>query len=224
MARRALWLAAAVAAATAATAAATATPSAAAAPDGDDAGPPLIVTGWAPWDAAVALPWQRAVRAAKPVLRGFWHAARDVLFPAAAPGGFLDARLADEARADVELRQAWRRWFYALAARADVPRLYRAHPDAVRLAFGALCGLALLALMAACQLLARAAGAAFVRAAYWEAPGDGADEADEQPPCGSGGGGGGGSAAPPAESPASAPPADVGAASAVRRRRPPRSA
>lgn len=150
---------------------------------------PLAESGFAPWDALVSFPFQRATRYGKAAVRGFWHASRDVLFPEYRgeaphrPVGSLDARLVDEGTVDYARRLAWRAAFLSAADAAGLPALYATHPDAVRTGFAVLVGAAMLAVFATLQLAARAAGACFVRLAYREADDgddDDGDDGDEQ--------------------------------------------
>lgn len=150
--------------------------------------PPLVPSGFAPWDELVSFPWQRATRYAKAALRGFWHASRDVLFPeyrevstATRPIGSLDDQLVDEGTVDYQRRLAWRIAFLEAADIAGLPAFYKSHPEVVRTGFAVIVGVGFLAIMALLQVVARAATALFVKIAYREVD-DGDDDEEEQAP------------------------------------------
>lgn len=184
-------------------------------------------------DAALAHPWQRSVRHVKAGLRGFWHAARDVLFPEyradgprgapavdprRRPHGSLDAPLPDEGALEYERRLAWRAWFLAGADAAGVPALHGRNPAAVRNGFAVLVGCLLMATVAATNAVAAACARAVTKAVWRETwteivdGGGGGDDGDEDD-----GGKDAAAAAAPAAAGTTAPPA--AAAGGLRRRK-----
>ena len=126
-------------------------------------------------DQAIYYPWQRVVRLCKAGLRGFWHASRDLLFPAyreqgglSSPFGTLDSILPDEGTLEFQNRLLWRRTLLGTADSMNLPQLYALYPEYVRLGFAVVVGLALLLILTMMRKLAEACARTIVRLAYRE--------------------------------------------------------
>ena len=137
-------------------------------------------------DPLVYSPWRTSLSALRAGARGFWHASRDIFFPAhrldsalaggaSLPPSQYDGLLTYESAEEHARRLQWRGAVLAAADALGVPALYAEHPTAVRLAFGVAVGVTVLILHVLVQQVAAAAWGALWARLYVEA----ADEEGE---------------------------------------------